>query len=103
MHYWPTEALGLRLGYRYYIQTAADDYNDHFTEITSKRTQDSDLADFYSHGISGALFWRPYETLGFDLTADYTFREDGIDQLRLSFGVRKSFDARPLLKKLWPP
>lgn len=93
--------LGLRLGYRFYVQTAADDFDAHFTSLPSKRTQDSDLADFNSHGINGGLLWYPFETLSLDLTAGYTFRDDGIDQLVLSAAIRKSFDARPLGRFLW--
>jgi hypothetical protein len=103
VHYWPTKQIGMRLGYRYYIQTDADDYKDHFTEVTSKRTQDSDLANFDSHGILGALVWQPLETLSLDVTAGYTLRSDGIDQLMLSFGIRTSFDARPLKEMVWGP
>lgn len=103
LHHWLNDTLGFRLGYRYYTQTAADDYDDHFTDpvdIPARRTQDSDLADFDSHGLYGAVLWQPFETLSLDLTAGYTFREDGIDQLTLSFGVRQSFDTR-WLSKYW--
>jgi len=100
VNHWLTDAIGLRLSYRYYTQTAADDFEDHFTEISTRRTQDSDLAGFDSHGLYGSALWRPFETLSLDVTAGYTFRDDGIDQLMLSFGIRKSFDTR-WLSKYW--
>lgn len=95
------DSLGLRVGYRFYLQTAADDFKSHFTSLPAKRTQDSDLAKFNAHGINAGLLWQPFETLSFDVTAGYTFRDDGIDQLMLSAGVRKSFDTRPLGRFIW--
>ena len=101
VHHWFENRLGLRLGYRFYTQTAPDDYDDHFTSEKSKRTQDSDLAGFDAHGIRGGLTWRPWASVGIDFDAGYTFREDGIDQLTLSLGILKSFDAKPLGRMLW--
>ncbi|MFT5444494.1 MAG: hypothetical protein ACI8W3_003550 [Myxococcota bacterium] len=94
----------LKAGYRYYNQTAADDFKSHFTSLPSKRTQDSDLGKFGSHGINAGVSWEPIRTLKLDFTAGYTFRDDGIDHLLLSVGFRKSFDARPIaemLKRVW--
>ncbi len=101
VHHWIGESIGFDLGYRFYTQTAADDFDDHFTSRKSHRTQDSDLADFDAHGIHGTVIWQPLETLGLDLDVGYTFREDGIDQLALSIGIRKSFDTRPLRSMIW--
>jgi hypothetical protein len=102
VRHWPLDSLGGHLGYRYYVQSAADDHDDHFTTSKSKRTQDSDLAAFDAHGIHGGISWMPWPSLEFNFDAGYTFREDGLDQLMLSAGARASFDARPLKRLLWP-
>ncbi len=102
VRHWPLDSLGGHLGYRYYVQSAADDYDDHFSRRKSKRTQDSDLAAFDAHGLHGGLVWLPWPSVELSVDAGYTFREDGIDQLMLSVGARASFDARPLGMLLWP-
>jgi hypothetical protein len=95
------DALDLRIGYRYYTQTAAQHYERHFRGRERHRTQDSDLSSFDSHGVDLKLTWRSWDTFEMDLTGGYTFRDDGIDQVLASFGITKEFDLRGTLEKLW--
>jgi len=90
-HWLSPERLRMRLRYRFYTQTAADDYQDSFREETTYRTQDSDLSDFSSHALGLRIDW--YRESGFriDLGGDYVVRSDGLDQIMASSGVQWEF------------
>lgn len=80
------DSLRMRLRYRYYTQSEADDYQDRFFNVTNERTQDSDLADFDSH-LGGIQFvWHASKNQTFDISFDYVKRSDGIDQMLGSIG-----------------
>ena len=86
------EVLNLRFRYRFYGQTAADDFHDSFLVVTpSHRTQDADLGDFTAHGVGLKFDWYVREDLRLDLGADYVLRSDGIDQIFASAGVTWDF------------
>lgn len=69
------------LHYRYYYQTEADYYDDHFFAPTEHRTQDSDLAQFDSHTLGGRLIWYFGRANSISLGFDYVLRSDGLDQI----------------------
>ena len=83
--------LNARLRYRYYVQTAADAFANSFLVETEQRTQDSDLADFDSHGAGLRLALHLDGPWTFDILADYTWRSDRIDQFFGGSGFRRSF------------
>ena len=85
------DILFVRGRYRFYLQTAADDYEDNFFVLPSDRTQDSDLADFNSHTLGVALNWLATENTTFDLSLDYISRSDGIDHILASIGWHCDF------------
>lgn len=85
------DELMLRLRYRFYMQSAADDFGESFTEETEFRTQDSDLGDFSMHGVGSQFIWRTGPSSQMDLGADYGLRSDGLDHLFASIGWRWSF------------
>ena len=92
VYYWLIpEKLNTRLRYRFYTQTEADDYREHFTEETEFRTQDSDLAEYTanSFGIQFNLFQSEYTT--YDISLDYVLRSDGLDQVLAGVGVKRRF------------
>lgn len=84
--------LRMRLRYRYYNQTEADDFGETFLQAAGTpefRTQDSDLGAFDSHtfGIRfDGLDRRGAPTWHFDL--NYAIREDGLDHLYAAIGYR---------------
>lgn len=93
------ETFEVRVRYRYYTQSAADDFEDHFFvppsqralfQATAERTQDSDLGDFDSNTVGVRLRWFVSDVI-LDLGVDYVLRSDGIDQLLVSFGVKVEF------------
>lgn len=86
------DQLMLRGRYRLYTQTEADDYQDHFLlTAPSERTQDSDLASFNAHTLGLKLIWYVREDLTLDIGSDIISRDDGIDQLLGSIGLRYEF------------
>lgn len=94
------DVLRLRVRYRYYVQSAADDFDEHFYVppaqraafvATAERTQDSDLGDFDSHGVGIQLVWRFYGRNQLTLGGDYVLRSDGIDQLTGIIGYQLEF------------
>lgn len=86
------DSLSARLRYRFYVQTAADDYSEHFNLVTPEfRTQDSDLGDFTANGAGIKFSWHVSETLRFDVSGDYILRSDGIDQVLGAVGFNWSF------------
>ena len=87
------EKLSARLRYRFYAQTAADDYSAHFqmADPPTFRTQDSDLGDFNANGAGLKFSWYFSKSLRFDLSGDYIQRSDGIDQVLGAVGFNWSF------------
>ena len=88
-----SDTLRMRLGYRFYVQSEADDYSDEFLAADptpSERTQDSDLADFYSNTFGTRLDWGNPKA-SWSLGLDYVLRSDGLDQLLLALGWHRSF------------
>ncbi|MEZ5979040.1 MAG: DUF3570 domain-containing protein [Planctomycetota bacterium] len=89
------DRLRMRLRYRYYVQSAADDYRETFLQAAGTpefRTQDSDLADLDSHtfgvrfdafGKSGRPTWH--------LDLNYALRSDGLDHAYVALGYRFGF------------
>lgn len=86
-----SEDLRLRLRYRIYDQTASDYYSDQFLTAPEFRTQDSDLGEFQSQTIGLKLIWDRTEDTTLDFSIDLVDRDDGLDQLVLSFGWNKNF------------
>lgn len=96
------DLLRIRARYRFYTQSAADAYKEHFRvplgarslnvlDPNEERTQDSDLGAFFSNTIGLKLILTPAEGLSIDLGGDYVLRSDGIDQLLFNFGFRWEF------------
>jgi hypothetical protein len=87
------DRLSARLRYRFYAQTAADDYSAHFymEDPPEFMTQDSDLGDFTANGAGIKFSWYFSETLRFDVSSDYILRSDGIDQVLGAAGFNWSF------------
>lgn len=90
-YYMPlSERLGLRLRYRYYNQTEADDFEEHFlgtveSDLPEFRTQDSELAAFDSHGL-GARFDLAGRRHRWYLDLNYQLRSDDLDGVFASIG-----------------
>ncbi|MCH2367803.1 MAG: DUF3570 domain-containing protein, partial [Planctomycetes bacterium] len=94
------DKLSARLRYRFYAQTAADDYSHYSMEFPPQdleafreqnKTQDSDLGDFTANGAGIKFSWYVSETLRFDVSGDYILRSDGIDQVLGAVGFNWSF------------
>lgn len=88
------DKLDLRLRYRYYTQSAADDFIKSLTTplaIPEFRTQDSDLADFDSNTLGAKLLWYLGKSNSIDFGVDYVLRSDGLDHVLASFGWRHVF------------
>ena len=85
------DVLNVRVRYRFYIQTEADDFRDQFLVEKKFRTQDSDLGDFSAHLAGLKLNWKLSEPWAVDIGGDLIFRSDGIDQFLGSIGVSKEF------------
>jgi len=89
------DRLRMRLRYRYYTQTEADDFGDSFLAADPTpefRTQDSELGAFDSHTVGvrfdafasdGAPTWY--------LDLNYAMRSDGIDHVYAGIGYRFGF------------
>ena len=94
-HHWVVEdMLRLRIRYRFYLQSDADGFQDHFfrdDRFLSFRSQDSDLGDFSSHAVGLKLDWHVTDNLKCDFSGNYTSRDDGIDQVTGSFGFTRQF------------
>lgn len=94
------DVLRVRARYRFYVQTAADDYDDHFVispgstavfVATRDRTQDSDLGAFTAHTVGLKVDWQVVTDHHLDLSIDYVLRSDGLDQILFGFGWRWEF------------
>lgn len=89
------DRLSMRLRYRYYVQTEADDFGETFLAADPTpefRTQDSELGALDSHTVgvrfdafaaSGAPTW--YVDL------NYALRSDGLDHMYVGLGYRFGF------------
>ena len=87
-----SDALQLRLGYRFTHQEAARYYDEHFLlRVPRYRTQDSDLGDWDAHGVGARLEWSLTDTWRFDVGGEWVTRSDGIDPLFGSVGISKDF------------
>lgn len=87
------DSLMLRLRYRYYTQTAADDYVESLpgaAPIPQFRTSDSELGDYDAHGFGIKLIWFEKGSWEADLGADTILREDGLDTVLASIGFKIS-------------
>ena len=95
VHHWLIEGVvRMRLRYRFYIQTEADGFEDHFffeDRDQRFRTQDSDLGDFTSHTLGIKFDWHLATALKFDISSDYVFRSDNLDQIVGSIGLTRKF------------
>lgn len=92
--WWVPDKLRARMRYRYYTQTAADDYREHFFPADATRqylTQDSDLGKFNSHTLGLGLTWFTSPNTHWSFGADYVSRDDGIDQYYASIGYTWDF------------
>jgi len=85
------DKLDAMVRYRYYDQSAADDYQEHFLTTSEFMTQDSDLADLSSHTFGGRLIWHVAERESFSIGLDYVLRSDGLDQILASFSWEQPF------------
>ena len=85
------ERLRFELRYRYYSQSAADDYTDVLTSVETYRTADSDLGDYAAHTIGTTLFWQVSERSSLELSLDSMTRNDGLDAVWGSFAWRLNF------------
>ncbi len=95
MYHWLVEdCLRMRLRYRYYMQSEADDFRARFVPLDNARrylTQDADLGDFDSHTLGLRLAWLYSDSTTLDLTADHVTRDDGIDQIIASIAASWRF------------
>ncbi|MGE0711516.1 MAG: DUF3570 domain-containing protein [Planctomycetota bacterium] len=85
------DLLRLRLGYRYYRQSRARYFRERFPQETYHRTQDSDLAALDSHTLSAQLALYLGERWRLDLSCEYVWRSDDLDQIRTSAGIGARF------------
>jgi hypothetical protein len=101
LYQWLVEdVLRVRLRYRFYVQTAANAYEERLRippgvralyVATQDRTQDADLGAFTAHTLGARLDWQVVTGHHLDLSIDYILRSDGLDQLLLGFGYRWEF------------
>ena len=85
------DTFSTRLRYRFYIQSAADDYSSFFDSEQTHRTQDADLGDFSSNGFGVKFTWNISELWQTSIVGDFVRRNDGLDELIGSIGVRRNF------------
>ena len=90
------ERLALRLRYRYYTQTGADDFRTTFagtveSDAPGFRTQDSDLGEFDSHTYGARIDWTPPGRWRWFLDVNQSEREDGLDYFYASVGTTVAF------------
>ena len=89
-----SDDLLLRLRYRLYTQTEADDFSDEFLQAAGtpkERTQDSDLSDFNSNTFGARFDWNKSAGSSWSLGLDYILRSDGLDHFLIGIGWSKSF------------
>lgn len=77
--------------YRFYSQSAADDFGEHFFAPEQFMTQDSDLAELNSHTTGGRLSWHFDGGNQVSVGLDFVLRSDGLDQVLTSFAWEQLF------------
>lgn len=85
------DRLLLRLRYRYYAQTGADDYYVSLPggePVPEFHTSDSDLGEFDSQSFGIKLVWFRRSSWEFDIGADHVVRDDGLDSSFASIGFK---------------
>jgi len=82
----------LELSYRFYAQTAADDFEESFTAPNTEpfRTQDSDLGSFSSHTVGFAFDWMRNTNSTIYTGINYQLRSDGLDHFYGFIGWSKA-------------
>jgi len=91
-YYMPlSDRLAVRLRYRYYNQTEADDFEEHYFGTTASdlpefRTQDAELGAFDSHGFGVRLDLAPRARHHWYLDLNYQLRSDDLDGIFASVG-----------------
>lgn len=78
------DRLNLRLRYRFYTQTEADDFQEHFLgtvagDLPEFRTQDAELASFISHAMGTRFDLTPRGQHKWYLDLNYVLRSDDLD------------------------
>lgn len=92
VYLWVVEdLLSLRGRYRFYAQTEADAYQKHFTIETDERTQDTDLSKFRSNTTGLKLSWFANDMNTYELSADFVWHSQGLDQILSSFSYTRNF------------
>lgn len=85
------DRLALRLRYRYYNQTEADDYVESLpggAPLPEFRTSDSDLGDYDAHSFGAQLVLYRQGAWELDVGVDQVLREDGLDATLATIGYR---------------
>lgn len=78
------DELYLELSYRFYVQTAADDFEESFlapAPLPEFRTQDSDLGDFSASTVGFDVNWLKSKKSAIRFGANYALRSDGLDHV----------------------
>lgn len=85
-----SDRLMLRLRYRYYTQTEADDFVESLPDgpLPEFRTSDSDLGAYDAHSVGLKLSWFQWGSWELDAGVDQVFRSDGLDALLASIGFK---------------
>lgn len=90
------DRLKLRLRYRFYTQTEADDYQEHFlgtaaSDLPEFRTQDAELAPFDSHGLGARFDLTPGSRHEWYFDFNYVLRSDDLDSYFGAVGYSVTF------------
>ena len=90
------DLLNLRLRYRFYTQTEADDYQEHYFgtapgDLPEFRTQDAELAAFDSHGLGVRFDLLPGGRHEWYVDLNYSLRSDELDGIFASVGYTLRF------------
>ncbi len=90
------DRVSVRLRYRYYTQTEADDFEEHFLgttigDLPEFRTQDAELAAFDSHGVGARFDFAPRGKHKWYFDLNYSLRSDDLDGYFGAIGYSISF------------
>lgn len=90
------EYLYLRLRYRFYEQSEADDYQEHYLgtlpgDLPEFRTQDAELAAFDSHGFGARFDLTPGGRHDWYLDLNTVLRSDDLDSTFVAVGYAVNF------------
>lgn len=90
------ELLDVRLRYRFYTQTEADDFEEHFLgtlpgDLPEHRTQDAELGAFDSHGVGVRFDLSPGDRHDWYVDLNYSLRSDDLDGYFVSLGYTLRF------------